>query len=90
MQIIDISEHLPQNDDNVCCVTGVTGTTGPLFITKDRRSDIPEFFGNAVDEAATESKRKHAVSALSHLQYYMESIKYNKMKWDELTHDNIN
>ena len=33
--IIYISEHLLQNDDDISCVTELTGTTGPSFITKD-------------------------------------------------------
>ena len=41
MLIIDTSEDFLQNDDDVSCVTGVTGITWPSFITQDKRSDLP-------------------------------------------------
>ena len=40
MLIIEISEYFLQNDDDIICVTKVTGITGYSFITKYRRSDI--------------------------------------------------
>ena len=41
MLIKSIPEDYLQNDDDVSCVTGVTGITGPSFISQDRRSDLP-------------------------------------------------
>ena len=58
MLIKAIPEDYLQNDDDVYCVTGVTGINGPLFISQDRRSDLQAFFQNSVEEAATESKKK--------------------------------
>ena len=40
MLIKDVSEYFLQNDDDVSCVTGVTGITGPLFTSKYIRSDL--------------------------------------------------
>ena len=57
--INSIPENLLQNDYNVSCVTGVTVITGPLFITQDKRSDLPSFLKHAVEEAMTESKREN-------------------------------
>ena len=68
MLICDISEYFLQNYDDVSCVNGVKGITGPSLITQYRRSDIPEFFGHELEEATTESKRKRSVVALSHFQ----------------------
>ena len=85
MLIIDISEHFLLNDDNIYFVTGVTGITGPSLITHDIISDLPESFGHAMDEAATGSKRKHSVDALSHLQYFMDASKHKPIKWEGLT-----
>ena len=70
-------------------VTVLTGITGPPFITQDKRSDIPALFGNAVESVATESKRKHSVAALSHLQDYMDAIKNNLIKLGDLTYDHM-
>ena len=81
MLIKDVSEYFLQNDDDVSCVTGVTGITGPSFIAQDRRSDIQEFLVHALEEEATESKRKRSVAALSHFQYFMEASKNDPIKW---------
>ena len=75
MPHIDISEDFPQNYDIFSCVNGVTGITGPWFITQDRISDISEFFGHAVEEAATEPNRKYSVADMYHLQYYTDASK---------------
>ena len=53
MLIKAIPEYYLQNDDDVFCVTGLTGITVSQIIIQDRRSDIPEFFQHAVEEAAT-------------------------------------
>ena len=36
------AEELNQNDDDMSCVTGITGITGTSFFTQDRRIDIPK------------------------------------------------
>ena len=76
-----VPQYYPQNDDDVSCVTGVTGITGPSLTTQYRRSDITEFFVNVVEEATTDSKRKRSVAALSHLQYYTDASKHDPIKW---------
>ena len=90
MLIINIWEDFPQNDDSVSRATGVTGINGPSFITQDRRSDLPKLFRHTVDKAATESKRKSLFSALYHLQDYMEAIKQDAIKQENLTYDHMN
>ena len=80
MLIIDISGDLLQNDDNVSCVTGLTVITEPSCITQYRRSDIPELFRYAVYEVATESKRKHSVASMSHIQDFMDASKHEPIK----------
>ena len=89
MLIKDISEYFLQNDDNVSCITWVTGITWPLFITQYRRSDLPEFFRYEFDEAETESKMKRSVASLSHIKDYMNESKHNPIKWEELTYNHM-
>ena len=43
-----IPEYYLQNYDDVSCVNGVTGITGPSFISQDRRIYLPAFFQHAV------------------------------------------
>ena len=85
-----IPEDYLQNDDDVSCVTGVTGITAPSFISQDRKSDLPAFFKHAVEEAVTESKKKRSVAALYHLQDFMHASNHEPINWEELTHDHTN
>ena len=71
------------------CVTVVTGITGPSFISQDIRSDLPAFFQNAVEYAATESKKKRSVAALCHLQYFMQASNNYPINLEDLTHDHM-
>ena len=47
----DASQLIIQNDDDMSCLNGVTDITGTSCFTQDRRIDIPEEFGHAVEEA---------------------------------------
>ena len=87
MIIKAIQEDYLQNDDDFSCVTGVMRITGTLFISQDRRSDIPAFFQQSTKEAATESKKKRTVAAMSHLQDFMNASNNNPINWEDLTHD---
>ena len=81
--------RLPQNDDDVSCVTVVTVITAPSFVTQDRKSGLSEFFGHAVEEAATELNSKRSVAALSHLQDSMDASRHKPIRWADLTYDHI-
>ena len=83
------AEKLNQNDDYKCCVTGVTGITGTLYLTQDRRIDITEEFGHEVEEANTDSKKKRPVAALAHLQDYMHAINHKPSKWKDMEYDQM-
>ena len=37
-----VAEQLNQNYDNMCCVPGVTGTTGTKFYTQHTRFNLPK------------------------------------------------
>ena len=89
MLIKTIPEDYLQNYDDVSCVTGVTGITGPSFASQDIRSDLPALLQHAVEESATESKKKRSVAALSHLQYFMRASNHNPINWEDLTHDHM-
>ena len=45
------------------CVTGVTGTTKTIFYTQNRRIDILEDFGHALNQAQRESEKKLTVAS---------------------------
>ena len=81
-----ILEDCRQNDDDLSCVAGVTLITGPWFISQDRRSNLPEFFQHAVEEAATGSKKKPSVDTLSHMQYFVHASNHDPINWEDLTH----
>ena len=70
-----------QDDDDMSNVTGFTGTIGNTFFTQDKRIDIPEEFGHAVDKFQIESKKKGSVAASWHLQDYMDAIKHQPSRW---------
>ena len=82
-------EDFLQKNDDVYCVTGVTGITGPSLMNQYQIIDLPAFFKHAVEEAATESKMKRSVATLSHLQYFMHSSNHNPINWEDLTHDHM-
>ena len=84
-----VPEDYLQNDDDVSCITGVTGITRPSFISQDRRSGILAFFLHAVEEAATESNKRSSVAALYHLQYFIHTSYYDLIIWEDLTHDHM-
>ena len=90
MFIRDISEYFLQKNDIISCVTGVTAMTGTSSVTQDRRSDVPELFGNTVEEAETGSKSKCSLVAVSHIQDFMNASKHRPIKWEDLTYDNMN
>ena len=90
MIIKAIQEDYLQNDDDFSCLTGVMGITGTLFISQDISSNLPSFFQQSTKEAATESKNKRLVAAMSHLQDYMNASNNNPINWDDLTHDDMN
>ena len=87
MIIKSIPEYYLQKNDGVSCVTGVTGITGPSFISQAIRSDLPAFFLIKVEEVATESKKKFSFAALSHLQDFMHASNHDLINWEGLTHD---
>ena len=89
MLIRDISEYFLQKNDIISCVTGVTAMTGTSSVTQDRRSDVPELFGNTVEEAETGSKSKCSLVAVSHIQDFMNASKHRPIKWEDLTYDNM-
>ena len=89
MIIKPLTEDYIQNEDDVSCVTGVTEITGPLFISQDRRIYLPEFFQHAVEEVATESKKKCSDVALYHIQDFMHAINHNPINGKDLTHNEI-
>ena len=66
-----------QNDDDMSCVTGVTGTTWNIFT----QFNIPEEFGHAVDEAKSESKMKQIAAASGHLQDFMDALICKPSQW---------
>ena len=57
-------------------MTGVTGITGNSYFTQDRRIDITEEFGHAVEWAKTDYKKKQSIAALTHPQDYMNIVKH--------------
>ena len=67
----------------------MTGINGPLFISQDRRSDLPAFLQHTVDVAATEYKKKFTVDALSHIQDFMHASNHDLINWKELTCDHM-
>ena len=54
----DASQLIIQNDDDMSCLNGVTYITGTSCFTQDRRIDLPEEFGHAVEEAETNYRKK--------------------------------
>ena len=78
------AEELNQNDDDISCVTGFTGTTRNIFYTQHKRFNIPAEFGHAVDEAQSESKMKQTAVASGHLQDSMDAISYQPNKQEDL------
>ena len=67
----------------------MTGITGPSFIIQVRRSDLPEIFQHAVEEAAPEFKKKRSVAALYHTQDFMQASNHDPINWEDLTHDHM-
>ena len=47
----DAQEEINQNDDDMFCVNGVTGTTVTKFYTKNILLNIPKEFRHALDES---------------------------------------
>ena len=87
--IKSVPEDYLQNDDDVSCVTGVTGINRPQFISQDRRSDILSLFQYSLEEAANESKKRSSVAAISHLQDFIHTSYYDLINWEDLTHDHM-
>ena len=58
------------------CIIKVTGT-------------VVTSFGNAVDEAKSESKTKSSAASSGHLQDYMDAISHEPSKWEDLEHCNM-
>ena len=69
------TEELYQNNGDMSCVTGVTGTTEIIFNTHDTKFNIPEEFRHAVDEAQSLSNMKLTATALVYLQDFIDSIR---------------
>ena len=84
-----VPEYYLQNDDDVSCVTVVTGINGTSFISQYRRSDLPAFYQHAVEEAATEFNKKCSVAAMSHLQNFMHASNNDPINWEDLTNDHM-
>ena len=57
---------------------------GTSFFTQERRIDILEEFGHVVEVSRSKSKRKRSVTALKYLQDYMNTIKNEPCKWEDL------
>ena len=66
------------------CVTGVTGTTVTIFYTQHTQFNIPEEFGHAVDESQSLSKTKRTAAASGNIQYFMDAIIHQTIKWEDL------
>ena len=67
------------------CVTGFTGTIGTAFYTQHyTRLNLPEEFGNAVDEDQSEFKTKQTAAASGHLQDFMYEISHQPIKWEDI------
>ena len=64
----DSAEELNQNYDDMSCVTGVTGTTGTIFV-------------HSLDKAKSESKTKQTAAASGHLQELTDAISHQPSKW---------
>ena len=75
------AEELNQNDDDMSCVTGVTGTNGITFYSQHTRFNIPEEFGHTVYESQSDSKTKRTAAASGHLQCFMDAIGRQLSKW---------
>ena len=73
-------EELNQNDDDMSCVTGVTGTTGTKFYTQHTRFNLPEEFWHAIDKYQSVSKMKRTSAALGHLLDFIETISHQPSK----------
>ena len=80
----DSAEELNKNDDDVSCVTVVTGTTGTIFYTQHTGLNLPEEFRNTVDEAQSESKMKRTSAASGHLKDFMDAISHQLSNWEDL------
>ena len=65
------------------------GITGPSLIIQGWRSDLPSLFEHAVEEVATEYKKKCSIDALSHLQDFMHASNHDPINWEGLTHDHM-
>ena len=79
-------EYYLQNDDDVSSVNGVTGITVSSLISQDKIGDLTSLLQHSVEEAATESKNKRSVAAMSHLQYFMRASNNDLINWEDLTH----
>ena len=78
------AERLNKNNDDISCVTWVTGINGTTFLTRDRRIGILKVFGHAVDLSQSGSKKKCTVAALGHLRDFMDAIKQQPSEWEDL------
>ena len=67
------AEDLNKHYNDMSRVTGVMDTVGTSF-------------GNAVDEANSESKTKHSAAASGNLQEYMNAISHEPSKWEDIEH----
>ena len=54
------------------------------IFTQYRRIDLPKELGHAVEESNTDSKKKYSVEALAHLKDYMNTMKNEPGKWQDL------
>ena len=75
-----------QNNDDMSCVTGVTGTTGTKFYTQHTRFNIPKEIRHAVDESQIKSKTKRAAVDLVNLQDFMDTISHQPSEWEDMEH----
>ena len=75
------NEEFIKNDDDISCVTRVTGIIETWFFYSREKIYFPEEFLYAVEECNTESKNKWSVATLTHLKGYMNTIKHVPIKW---------